>query len=153
MKNNNNHFLAHILSLVAAVLVFTSCHKEVASVYDQLEGSWTITGVSQSIPQTLVFFWDYVDDEPIMGCDVFGTESPVTPIYGDGDGTYDVIAFEKDHDTIVRFSYEYYDYTEECWVESCTDFIYNSIDPNEMQMTETSHLFSSNNRTFRYIRR
>jgi len=153
MKLNSNHRIASLMCLLSMALFFSSCHEEIESVYDQLEGSWTITGVSQAHPQSLLFSRDLASGIYSMGCEVSGTESSLTPTFGDGDGTFDVEAFKDDNDTIVRFYYEYYDYDDEYWVEDHTDFIYSRIDPNTMQMTETNHLFQSNNRTFLYIRR
>lgn len=154
MKHSHIQRYLMLIVVAAACLFCSSCKEEDATVYDDLLGSWTISGVTQSHPMTLNFYWD----GPVMVCCVNGTEWSVTPDFGDMDGDYEVTALrDKEGVVTLRYSYEAYeeDYDTEqyVWVTHSTDFIYQKEDDNTMQLTETTALFNSNNKTYEFFRR
>lgn len=150
MNNLRNHKIILVVAMAMSAMIFSSCHKDAPSVYEVLEGSWALDGVTQpQTKQALLFFWNSGE----FWCDSRGYLAHVTADLGDGDGRYSAYPFVKRNgDTIVRFSYETYDASNDCYSTHSRDFLYHSVGQNTIYLTERYHLLSENDLTYRFER-
>ncbi|MCQ2300499.1 MAG: hypothetical protein MJZ81_10295 [Bacteroidales bacterium] len=150
MNNIRNHKFSFFVAVAMSVMIFSSCHKDAPTVYEVLEGSWALNGITYpETKQALMFFWN----SGAFWCDSRGYQRPITADLGDGDGRYEAIPFVKRNgDTIVRFSYETYDAIDGTYVTHSRDFLYHSAGENTIYLTERFHLLSENDLTYRFER-